>query len=111
MPFKFDGFDYHLLLSKEQFKSLEKTGMLEEGITNFAGDKDLGAKVVISVSENKNPEGVELTPSYHDGNRSKLEGVKVKVSKSALRTINRGFVYTTYGVTSNKVRIGIYPLK
>ena len=107
MPFRFDGRDYDLFLTREEFTDLEKTGKLEGVLTNFRTGEEIGAKVLISVASNINPEGVELMRDYKM--RERPEKVVVKVSLSALEIMRRGeHILTTYGVTSNKVRIGIY---
>lgn len=108
MPFKFDGRDYHLLLSPEEFNEFEKRGRFEVSLTDFREENKIGARLIIYSSENKNPEGVELVPSY--GKDNKLSEVNVALSRRAAELIrNREHIFTTYGVTDNKVRIGVYP--
>ena len=107
MPFKFDGRDYDLFPTEEEFMSLEKTGKLEAALTNFKTGEEIGAKIFFSIVPNRNPEGVELIKDYSI--KIPPESVIVKVNESALSFMKIGSqVITTYGFTENKVRMGIH---
>ena len=106
MPFKFDGRDYDLFPTKKEFSDFEESGKLESVLTNLKGD-EIGAKVFISIAPNRNPDGVELMRDY--SKKITPEQVMVKVSQSALDFMRTGNqIMTTYGITENKVRMGVY---
>ena len=107
MPFKFDGLDYHLLFSPEQFNEFQKRGRLEGYLVDFKEENKIDARMIISLSGNKNPDGVEIVPYY--GKNNKLLEVNVAVSRHAAEMIKNGeYIFTTYGFTRNKVKIGVY---